>query len=252
MAMMKCPECGKEISDKAAACIHCGNPVNREPENKSIDGKSKANPANIINLFTIIGVVITFVLMISFDSSDGEWSVSDYMVDLMMKATLVNWAVNAGVLILGLVIWFQKKQSAALSYVYFAIALISCIAFPIATIDYSLNTGGAALYFIVPNVIQVIAGILYVKGLPGKQMKGLIATVIVSLVLAVSLGITVSVAAQQQAFGSSTSARDAAEASKEYLEYTEERYEDTLEEIDEINQQLEELEKKQDRLKNAN
>lgn len=24
MAMIKCPECGKEISDKATACPHCG------------------------------------------------------------------------------------------------------------------------------------------------------------------------------------------------------------------------------------
>lgn len=24
MALIKCPECGKEISDKAPACIHCG------------------------------------------------------------------------------------------------------------------------------------------------------------------------------------------------------------------------------------
>ena len=27
MALIKCPECGKEISDKAAACPHCGCPV---------------------------------------------------------------------------------------------------------------------------------------------------------------------------------------------------------------------------------
>lgn len=27
MALIKCPECGKEISDKAAACIHCGCPL---------------------------------------------------------------------------------------------------------------------------------------------------------------------------------------------------------------------------------
>lgn len=27
MALIKCPECGKEISDKAAACIHCGCPM---------------------------------------------------------------------------------------------------------------------------------------------------------------------------------------------------------------------------------
>ena len=27
MALIKCPECGKEISDKAKACIHCGYPL---------------------------------------------------------------------------------------------------------------------------------------------------------------------------------------------------------------------------------
>lgn len=28
MALIKCPECGKEVSDKAKACIHCGSPMN--------------------------------------------------------------------------------------------------------------------------------------------------------------------------------------------------------------------------------
>ena len=28
MALIKCPECGKEISDKAPVCIHCGYPLN--------------------------------------------------------------------------------------------------------------------------------------------------------------------------------------------------------------------------------
>lgn len=27
MALIKCPECGKEISDKAPTCIHCGFPI---------------------------------------------------------------------------------------------------------------------------------------------------------------------------------------------------------------------------------
>lgn len=30
MAMIQCPECGKEISDKAKKCIHCGNVLNEE------------------------------------------------------------------------------------------------------------------------------------------------------------------------------------------------------------------------------
>lgn len=31
MALIKCPECGNEISDKAAACPNCGYPIDRKP-----------------------------------------------------------------------------------------------------------------------------------------------------------------------------------------------------------------------------
>ncbi len=30
MALIKCPECGRSLSDQAAACPHCGYPVNKE------------------------------------------------------------------------------------------------------------------------------------------------------------------------------------------------------------------------------
>lgn len=38
MALIKCPECGKEISDKASACIHCGCPIEQKIY-EIIDGK---------------------------------------------------------------------------------------------------------------------------------------------------------------------------------------------------------------------
>ena len=28
MALIKCPECGQDVSDKAIQCIHCGYPLN--------------------------------------------------------------------------------------------------------------------------------------------------------------------------------------------------------------------------------
>ncbi|MBK9218524.1 MAG: TM2 domain-containing protein [Uliginosibacterium sp.] len=34
MALIQCPECQKEISDRAAACIHCGFPIAQPIENK--------------------------------------------------------------------------------------------------------------------------------------------------------------------------------------------------------------------------
>ena len=33
MALINCPECGKEISDKAVACINCGFPLSQLPKN---------------------------------------------------------------------------------------------------------------------------------------------------------------------------------------------------------------------------
>lgn len=32
MALIKCPECGKEVSDKAPTCIHCGYPLSQRKE----------------------------------------------------------------------------------------------------------------------------------------------------------------------------------------------------------------------------
>ena len=39
MALIKCTECGKDVSDKAEVCIHCGYPIKKmslnEGENDS-------------------------------------------------------------------------------------------------------------------------------------------------------------------------------------------------------------------------
>ena len=42
MSLIKCSECGKEISDNAAACIHCGNPIKNDfVESKNIMNNSR-------------------------------------------------------------------------------------------------------------------------------------------------------------------------------------------------------------------
>ena len=35
MALIKCSECGKEFSDKASACIHCGCPIEYQNEKRT-------------------------------------------------------------------------------------------------------------------------------------------------------------------------------------------------------------------------
>ena len=53
MALIKCSECGREISDKAAACIHCGCPVSESKTTtfggfKVINSGSNGKDANQI------------------------------------------------------------------------------------------------------------------------------------------------------------------------------------------------------------
>ena len=55
MALIRCPECGKEISDKASACIHCGYPLVNDRQEKSnmTQTQSAGNSASSENETTI-------------------------------------------------------------------------------------------------------------------------------------------------------------------------------------------------------
>ncbi len=66
MALIKCPECGKEISDQAPACIHCGfplsklKPVKKEGEVLKRRKVSIATPIIVFLISTFIfGVAIS-------------------------------------------------------------------------------------------------------------------------------------------------------------------------------------------------
>lgn len=56
MALIKCPECGKEISDKSLACIHCGYPLENIADNKpklykitlKMPGANKADTMKVV------------------------------------------------------------------------------------------------------------------------------------------------------------------------------------------------------------
>lgn len=52
MALINCPECGKEISDEAKTCPNCGKPLRKSKEKKKINKKA------VIIIFTIIGLVV--------------------------------------------------------------------------------------------------------------------------------------------------------------------------------------------------
>ena len=60
MALIKCKECGKEVSDTLDVCIHCGCPLkNKKKDTPKIDNKKVSNKFIwIVSLLPIISVLI--------------------------------------------------------------------------------------------------------------------------------------------------------------------------------------------------
>ena len=59
MTLIKCSECGKEVSDKATNCPNCGAPVNRTNIDKEITAGKKVAIFCIVIL--LIAIICAFV-----------------------------------------------------------------------------------------------------------------------------------------------------------------------------------------------
>ena len=95
MSLIKCKECGKEISDTATCCVHCGCPIIKEticPECKKtipnqetvcpncgfqLEGKSEVQPKNktfnkrtLIPILLVAVIILIIVLVIVFTNGD--------------------------------------------------------------------------------------------------------------------------------------------------------------------------------------
>lgn len=55
MALIKCPECGKEVSDNAEICVNCGFPIIKNTNQKKKNKKQ--------SIYGIIGFVVSLVGM---------------------------------------------------------------------------------------------------------------------------------------------------------------------------------------------
>lgn len=72
MALIKCPECGKDISDKAVACMQCGFPVQqtqmKKVKNEKVGNTRKISP-KVLKVFLITSITLFVVFFILFISS---------------------------------------------------------------------------------------------------------------------------------------------------------------------------------------
>ena len=64
MALINCPECGKEVSDQAPACIHCGYPLQAAGGRTPVKGETRksVNPTKWMIIFTMLFMAVTLLL----------------------------------------------------------------------------------------------------------------------------------------------------------------------------------------------
>ena len=64
MAMIKCPECGHEVSDKAPTCPNCGCPIKKETHNhNSMEYKVTKQVHSELKVRHMVGIVCGFLLI---------------------------------------------------------------------------------------------------------------------------------------------------------------------------------------------
>ena len=64
MALIKCPECGREVSDSAKACPGCGYAINKQSEMPSI-GNEQNKTKIIIGIIIAVAVIIIIAIVSS-------------------------------------------------------------------------------------------------------------------------------------------------------------------------------------------
>lgn len=64
MALITCPECGKEYSSMAAACPHCGYTKAEDTRTLEGCGKTTSSLGQVLTCCITVPIIIVFVLFV--------------------------------------------------------------------------------------------------------------------------------------------------------------------------------------------
>ena len=100
MALIKCPECGKEISNKASACIHCGYPLeSAQPEVASVHTTAQSQSSVDLDVKSDNKPEITNDVSLEFSTgSSGENTVSGKQSNSDESGCL-GWLIFVGIIV---------------------------------------------------------------------------------------------------------------------------------------------------------
>lgn len=84
MAIIKCPECGQEISDQSRNCIHCGYPLKKQKGTVLKEHRNKILAVGAV----FFGICVVIVLITSFlnrNSSKAAMHLADKTADVFQS-----------------------------------------------------------------------------------------------------------------------------------------------------------------------
>lgn len=171
MALIKCPECGKQVSDKANACPNCGYSFLSKKKSNN-QAKSILYSALLLNIFSVVVTVIFLFVLEAMDGNFGSDSSSDSSVSVTFESDIstkyVNISVIMGIIIfiLGFVIYYASSKviKMSLSVIYLIMAIVALFIFLIGFCTYILATCGLGSISLIPGILQIIAGAKYISG----------------------------------------------------------------------------------------
>lgn len=108
MALVSCPECGRQISDTAIACPQCGYVLEKKKEKRQI--KWNAEKAN--KVFEKIGEVLLYIFTLQWADDIGDW-----MECIPVVGTVLGY-ITKGLLAIGALVGVVWGGGALIVYLF--------------------------------------------------------------------------------------------------------------------------------------
>lgn len=102
MALIKCPECGRDVSDKADDCIHCGFPLKEQAIGHSNYGQNQQamvqnKPAKHFGVILSVIIVVAIIIFAFALQNSGSTNLNgEYVAHTAFSDNLINFSNNGG------------------------------------------------------------------------------------------------------------------------------------------------------------
>lgn len=139
MALIKCSECGKEISDKATACVHCGCPL-------SASAPKQPEPVDFQKAFGELftnsprGLTVDFNAVLVGNANES----TKHSIFVKELGQSIEFSVPNNIQV-GQAIRVQLKDSATYNFIRFNVATVSTKSSPAMGKDFPIAEKAAAL-----------------------------------------------------------------------------------------------------------